>query len=82
MTVSMSTAIKFQLKQTNNMSKYFSCKVTDAMMTIIEGEIMNDSSAFVDSLVKDECLKTSRRPVIVHLISSAISEGRYNTTSF
>ena len=50
-------------------------KVTDAMMMINEGEVMSDSGAFVDTLMQEECLKTSQRPIILHLISSAISEG-------
>ena len=45
------------------------------MMMINEGEVMSDSSAFVDTLMQEECLKTSQRPIILHLISSAISEG-------
>ena len=51
-------------------------QVTDSMMMVVEGEVINDPSAFVDSLVKDECLKTSREPVIGSLISVAISDGK------
>ena len=32
--------------------------VTDAMMMINEGEVMSDSSAFVDTLMQEECFKT------------------------
>ena len=46
------------------------------MMMIVEGEIMNSSSAFVDSLVTDECLKTSRQPLIFYLIALAINDGK------
>ena len=44
-------------------------------MMINEGEVMSDSSAFVDTLMQEECLKTSHLPIVLHLISSAISEG-------
>lgn len=53
-------------------------QVLESMMTIIEGEVMNDSSAFVDTLNEEECLKSSRQPVVFYLISLAISDGYYD----
>ncbi|XP_045204064.2 transmembrane and coiled-coil domain-containing protein 4-like isoform X2 [Mercenaria mercenaria] len=56
-----------QPKQTNN-----------SMFALLEGEIMTECDVFVDSLMAEECLKESRKPLIVDLIAIAISEGCYD----
>jgi hypothetical protein len=45
------------------------------MFALMEGEIMTECDAFVDSLMAEECLKESRQPLIVELITIAINEG-------
>ena len=51
-------------------------------MMIIEGEIMDNSSAFVDSLADDECLKASRQPIVAYLIALAIKDGKATIISY
>ncbi|XP_060588948.1 transmembrane and coiled-coil domain-containing protein 4-like [Ruditapes philippinarum] len=53
-------------------------QTNDSMFALMEGEIMTECDAFVDSLMAEECLKESRQPLIVELITIAINEGCYD----
>ena len=45
------------------------------MFAILDGEIMDKSEVFVDSLLKDPALAEDRRPLVADLIMLSIGQG-------
>lgn len=54
-------------------------QTNESMFALLEGEIMENSNAFVDSLMIEECLKDGKQLLITDLISLAISDGNLST---
>lgn len=45
------------------------------MLAILDGEILNNTEVFVDSILEDAAVKDDRRPLVVDLITLAIGDG-------
>ena len=54
---------------------YHILQTNESMFAILDGEIMDKSEVFVDSLLKDPAVAEDRRPLVADLIMLSIGQG-------